>query len=128
MHLASKIIPILGLILPTLGITSELYTDEQCLTATVFFEARAESTKGQKAVVDVVLNRTKHKSFKGQDTVCKVVLAPSQFSWVKGDPKRARKLLNGDTQGLNTASIAAYQKAKQILDMNKKINILFLDE
>lgn len=110
----SKVVLILGLLVPSLGITSELYTDEQCLTATVYFEARAESTKGQKAVADVVLNRTRHHSFKGQDTICKVVLSPSQFSWVKGDAKRARKLLNGDTQSLNKSSIAAYQKAKLI--------------
>lgn len=109
-----KFLSILGLLLPSLGATSELYKDEQCLTATIFFESRAESVKGQKAVADVVLNRTKHTAFRNQDTICKVVLAPSQFSWVKGDSKRAKKILNGDTQGLNTANKASYQKAKQI--------------
>lgn len=51
-----------------------------CLALAIFHEARGEPIKGQKAVAEVVLNRTNHPSF--PQTVCGVVKQPRQFSWV----------------------------------------------
>ena len=56
-----------------------------CLAKTVYFEARGESEKGQRAVAAVVLNRVKSSRF--PDTICEVVhqggtsARDCQFSW-----------------------------------------------
>ncbi len=42
-----------------------------CLAEAIYYEARSESTNGQKAVAEVVLNRVKSKHF--PDTICEVV-------------------------------------------------------
>lgn len=110
-----KVAIVLGLLLPSLGTTSELYTDEQCLTANVYFEARGESLRGMRAIADTTLNRTKHTAFKGQDTVCKVVFAKGQFSWTFQLPKkRIQKVLNADLTGFKSEDVSAYQKASQV--------------
>lgn len=106
-----KFLIILGIFLPNLGFASEKPSDLQCLTATVFFEARAESSKGQKAVADVVLNRTKHSAFGG--TICDVVKQPYQFSWFKND-RRARKVLMGNLTGFKAEDKASYWEAHLI--------------
>lgn len=111
MNILRKFLIILGMFSPNLGFTSEKASDLQCLTATVFFEARAESPKGQKAVADVVLNRTKHPAFGG--TICDVVKQPYQFSWVKND-KRSRKVLNADLTGFKAEDKASYWEAHLI--------------
>lgn len=110
----NKFILILGLTLPSLGLTSELYTDEQCLTANVFFEARGESLKGMRAIADVTINRTKHSAFPENEGICAVVFQPYQFSWVYGDSKRSKKVLLGDLKGFKAEDKASYQKAKQL--------------
>lgn len=46
------------------------------LTLTVYHEARGESPEGQKAVVKVILNRSKSK----KSPISKIVLARKQFS------------------------------------------------
>jgi spore germination cell wall hydrolase CwlJ-like protein len=45
--------------------------DLECLTQAVYYEARGESTDGQRAVAQVVLNRVRHPAF--PKTVCAVV-------------------------------------------------------
>jgi len=56
-----------------------------CLAKTVYFEARGENEKGQRAVAAVVLNRAKSSRF--PDTICQVVhqggtgSRDCQFSW-----------------------------------------------
>ncbi|MEG3091210.1 cell wall hydrolase [Sphingomonas sp. PB1R3] len=57
----------------------------QCLTAALYYEASGESVDGQRAVAQVVLNRTRHPAFPA--TVCGVVYqgverAHCQFSFV----------------------------------------------
>lgn len=47
-----------------------------CLTAAVYYEAASESTEGQQAVAQVVLNRVRNKAF--PKTVCGVVFQGSQ--------------------------------------------------
>ena len=46
-------------------------TEQRCLAAAVYFEARGEGTKGQAAVAQVVLNRVKNPTY--PNTVCGVV-------------------------------------------------------
>ncbi len=51
---------------------SKIYTREvQCLSEAVYYEARSETSAGQKAVAEVVLNRVKSKHF--PNTICGVV-------------------------------------------------------
>jgi spore germination cell wall hydrolase CwlJ-like protein len=91
------------------------YSEVNCLAANIYFEARGESHRGMQAVAEVTINRTRHKAFKGQGTICKVVLAPSQFSWVKLQPRlRVKKLLKGDVGVLKDKDLAAYQLAKEV--------------
>ena len=57
----------------------------ECLAKTIYFEARGESEKGQRAVAAVVLNRVKSPQF--PNTICEVVHQGGtdgrdcQFSW-----------------------------------------------
>ena len=84
-----------------------------CIAVAVFKEARGESIKGQEAVAQVIMNRTKHEAF--PNTPCKVVLARNQFSWTIGGLDNAsRSLLKGSTRGLNDKEVSAYQEARQI--------------
>ena len=54
----------------------------ECLARVVYFEARGESKQGQRAIMDVVLNRSTHPEFKANGNICNV-LKPSQFQWLK---------------------------------------------
>tara|TARA_R100001443_G_scaffold82215_1_gene89193 strand:- start:71 stop:457 length:387 start_codon:yes stop_codon:yes gene_type:complete len=51
-----------------------------CLALNVYHEARDQSTAGQVAVAQVVINRVNDERF--PDSVCKVVKQPGQFSWL----------------------------------------------
>ncbi|HEU0099499.1 MAG TPA: cell wall hydrolase [Allosphingosinicella sp.] len=67
----------------------------QCLTAAVYYEARSESSEGQRAVAQVVLNRVRHPAF--PKSVCGVVYQGSQrrtgcqFSFTCDGSLRARR-------------------------------------
>jgi Cell Wall Hydrolase len=67
----------------------------QCLTAAVYYEARSESSEGQRAVAQVVLNRVRHPAF--PKSVCAVVYQGSnrrtgcQFSFTCDGSLRARR-------------------------------------
>lgn len=58
-----------------------------CLSLLVFHEGRGESLKGQEAIIEVVMNRTKDSNF--PDTPCKVINQKSQFSWTS-NPKNLK--------------------------------------
>jgi spore germination cell wall hydrolase CwlJ-like protein len=51
---------------------------EECLTMAIYYEAASESTDGQRAVAQVVMNRMHHPSY--PNTVCGVVFQGSQRS------------------------------------------------
>ncbi|MFV0294292.1 MAG: cell wall hydrolase [Paracoccus sp. (in: a-proteobacteria)] len=53
-----------------------------CLTEALYFEARGESPKGQRAVAEVILNRVDSNAFPG--SVCGVVNQRGQFTYKKG--------------------------------------------
>jgi hypothetical protein len=67
----------------------------QCLTAAVYYEARSESSEGQRAVAQVVLNRVRHPAF--PSSICGVVYQGSQrrtgcqFSFTCDGSLRARR-------------------------------------
>lgn len=52
-----------------------------CMTDNVYHEARGEPGIGQRAVVDVVLNRMKDSKRRWPRDVCGVVYQPWAFSW-----------------------------------------------
>lgn len=75
-------------------IQKELFTREQdpeayCLAENIYFEARGDTTAGQAAVADVVINRVNNKRY--PDTICTVVQqGPLRESWkTKQDPTLA---------------------------------------
>jgi spore germination cell wall hydrolase CwlJ-like protein len=51
---------------------------EECLTMAIYYEAASETTAGQQAVAQVVMNRLRHPSY--PNTVCGVVFQGSQRS------------------------------------------------
>jgi spore germination cell wall hydrolase CwlJ-like protein len=51
-----------------------------CMTEAVYFEARGESEEGQKAVIEVILNRVDNLQ-KYPNTICGVIKQKSQFSY-----------------------------------------------
>lgn len=55
------------------------FDEFNCLSRTVYFEARGEPVPGQFAVASVVMNRVRSKLY--PQTVCSVVHQPYQFSW-----------------------------------------------
>jgi spore germination cell wall hydrolase CwlJ-like protein len=91
-----------------------------CLTQAVYFEARGETSRGQAAVAQVVMNRVKHPAF--PKTVCGVVFQGAashgcQFSFVcdgsmrhghEGDAwTRARKVAARALAGVAAADIGS---------------------
>lgn len=66
--------------------TNAITTAEiDCLAKAIYHEARGEPKKGQVAVAEVILNRTKNEYF--PNNVCKVIYQRGQFEFVsKGLP------------------------------------------
>lgn len=50
-----------------------------CLATAVYYEARGEPLKGQRAVVDVVI----HRAWKSGKNFCEVLTQKQQFQWTK---------------------------------------------
>ena len=59
--------------------------DLNCMAEAIYHEARGESTRGQAAVAEVILNRVDSRKF--ASSVCGVVNQPSQFSYTIGGRK-----------------------------------------
>jgi len=57
----------------------------ECVVEAVYHEARGEPEEGWKAVVEVIVNRSKMKEY--PDTLCEVVHQNKQFSYRNGDKK-----------------------------------------
>lgn len=64
------------------------YAEYECVAENVYHEARGEPEEGQRAVVQVTLNRWSESNYK---SVCGVIRNSCQFSWVCQDVKRANK-------------------------------------
>lgn len=54
-----------------LSLRKERAAEESCLAIAIYFEARSESERGQKAIAKVILNRVKNAAY--PDTICGVV-------------------------------------------------------
>lgn len=65
---------------PTQRYIASLDQEEiNCLALNIYFEARNQSVRGQRAVARVTLNRVDADNY--PDTICEVVWQPRQFSW-----------------------------------------------
>lgn len=62
--------------------------DTHCLALNVYFEARSESNRGQRAVAEVTLHRFRHASY--PNTICEVVQDGYYYSWNPNLPVRHR--------------------------------------
>src|SRR5262249_39156378 len=54
--------------------------ERNCMTQALYYEARGEGERGQEAVAEVILHRTKSGNY--PSTVCGVVREPHQFSFL----------------------------------------------
>jgi len=73
------IILLLGMLLSSQTLPSS-NPELDCLTKTVYHEARGEPHRGKLAVAVTILNRVAHPRY--PKTICKVVYQRGQFSWV----------------------------------------------
>lgn len=94
------------------------YSNEDCLRANIFFEAKGESFKGKQAVAKVTYNRL-YKKLRDNPSrpsnICSVVFEPKQFSWTHQVNKDViQKVLNTDTRLLNKKDNLAYQEAVKV--------------
>lgn len=81
---------------------STVHTDDQCLASVIYYEARGESLKGKRAVLDVV----KHRMQTSGKSACTVVKQRKQFSWY---PQKPIKRYNKEMQQL-LAEVRAHGK------------------
>jgi spore germination cell wall hydrolase CwlJ-like protein len=82
---------------------SKLPQQEQCHALNAYYEARSE-------VIKVVNNRVKASGY--PSTPCGVIFQRKQFSWTHQQSYGAiDALLMGDTTGLNTKEVQAYNTA-----------------
>lgn len=88
-------------------------TSLMCLAVAVFFEARGETTMGQYAVAEVVMNRVEDPRY--PDTVCDVVFEDRQFSFTHdGRPDRLPRLPTRASLSTYSASQLAARKARTV--------------
>lgn len=72
----------------------QLHQQHVCMANAVWYEARGESLKGRRAIVDVVLNRTKAE----KAGICSVIFRRGQFPWAKSTWGKAPKMNNKPPQ------------------------------
>lgn len=99
------------LILAALLLTASLQHANQqhiCMANAVWYEARGESLKGRRAVVDVILNRTKAE----KRGVCSVIFRKGQFTWAKPlwDKSKGYKWQNLELMRLTPEKAALYRE------------------
>ena len=75
-------------------------SDLNCMAEAIYHEARGESTRGQAAVAEVILNRVESRQF--PSSVCAVINQPSQFSYTIG----GRKAISNKAAYLRARDIA----------------------
>ena len=68
----------LGLLLWMTTVMPQPIADQTCLAATIYLEARSESTRGQMAVAEVGLHRLDQGRW--GDSLCEVLKAKRQFA------------------------------------------------
>ena len=82
-----------------------------CIAQAVYYESKSEPARGQRAVADVIINRTRRPGFAA--TPCGVILQPHQFTnarrWAipsASDPlwQRAREVARNAMAGIGSVS------------------------
>ncbi len=86
---------------------------QTCIAQAVYYESKGEPVRGQRAVADVIINRTKRPGF--ASTPCGVIRQPHQFTnasrWripSAADPlwQRAKEIARNAIEGIGTVSTA----------------------
>lgn len=86
---------------------------QTCIAQAVYYESKGEPARGQRAVADVIINRTKRPGF--ASTPCGVIRQPHQFTnasrWripSAADPlwQKAREIARNAIEGIGTVSTA----------------------
>lgn len=54
--------------------------EEMCLAKAIYYESRGQPIEGQKAVAQVVINRSEHPAF--PNSMCGVIYQKAQFSFI----------------------------------------------
>lgn len=83
--------------------------ERSCAITALYGEARGVSTQEKEAILDVVINRTRHKNF--PCTICEVVHQPKQFSYFNTNPE-----VNLEFKNMNLLDKKAYLEIEQIVD------------
>ena len=87
--------------------------EHECLAASVYFEAKGQPYKGQLAVAETVLNRSKSGRFPA--TVCGVVKQRGQFSFVRhGQLPSVRRAAKQWQEAVAISSIALKQAVAEV--------------
>ena len=90
---------------------SDRERQQTCIAQAVYYESKGEPVRGQRAVADVIINRTKRRGF--ASTPCGVIRQPHQFTnahrWKipsSGDPlwKRAKEIAQNAMEGVGRVS------------------------
>ena len=93
--------------------SAEIYKQQQCITESLYFEARSEGKEGMLAVMSVIHNRVKSKEF--PKSYCKVVHQALQFSYRNGTQPgvhiEIKPIEPSDKQAYMLASSIAQQAA-----------------
>lgn len=96
------------------------YSDVECMTANIYFEAANQSYKGKLAVGAVTLNRT--ASSKYPKTICEVVFEKKQFSWTHKKPwATIQTVMQGKIDSLSTKDQVAWLQSREIAENHGKI-------
>ena len=92
------------------SISTQQKRDIHCLAQNIHHEARGESTRGQKAVASVTMNRVRSKKY--PKTVCAVVRQPNQFSWVGRQRPAPISRIDPDIISIARRYVLSYNPAK----------------
>jgi len=111
---------ILGLSLGYFSYDEEVYSTEikpisqerDCAIEALYYEARNTIHKEKSAVLEIVLNRTKHKSY--PSTICEVIKQPKQMSYRNNFSYNAKLIPKFET--LNAIDKQSYLEIEQIVD------------
>lgn len=85
------------------------YKSKQCLKELLYFESRNTSIKEREAILDVTLNRYKHKNY--PSTICEVVQQDKQYSY------------RNNLQDKSQTILPAFQNINSILDQKAYLEI-----
>lgn len=90
------------------------YKSKQCLKELLYFESRNTSIKEREAILDVTLNRYKHKNY--PSTICEVVQQDKQYSY-RNNLQDKSQIILPEFQSINSIlDQKAYLEIEEIVD------------